>query len=301
MSGIPFVRDLDFEYGVCQPVAPKLRRVIARNPGLFTFHGTGTYIVGEGEVAIIDPGPLIDEHIEALLSAVAGEIVTHIFITHTHSDHSPAATPIKKAVNAPTFGFGQHQPGTYWVDSDLPPSKGIDADFLPDYSLKDGETIEAAGFVFEAVHTPGHIHNHLCFSVKELDIFFSGDHVMGWSTTIVAPPDGDMRDYMDSLNKVLARNDRTYWPTHGPALTEAKKYVRALLTHRMEREVAIADALSRGSETISELVSLLYRNVPKQLHSAAGSTVLSHLVHMIQTGRVQCEGLPRENSRFGLS
>jgi glyoxylase-like metal-dependent hydrolase (beta-lactamase superfamily II) len=298
MSTIPFVREIDFEYGRVDQVSPMIRRVIAENPTPFTFHGTGTYIVGRGEVAVIDPGPAIDTHLAALMKAVEGKRVTHILITHTHMDHSPAAEAFKRATGAPTYGFGPHVPGRCWVGVDGLLSKGGDYDFRPDQAVADGDVIEGAGWTLEAVHTPGHIHNHLCFAFKEENALFSGDHVMGWSTTVVSPPDGDMSDYMASLDKLLARNEATYWPTHGPAITDPERHVHALKAHREGREHAILEVLATGVEDIAHIVRLNYAKVPEHLHPAAARTTLSHLVRMIEMGRVRCDGPPNLDARF---
>lgn len=301
MGEIPFVREIEFEYGAVDRLSPMIRRVVANNPTPFTFHGTGTYIVGTGEVAVIDPGPLVDEHVDALLAAVAGETVTHILITHTHRDHSPAAEPFKRATGAPTYGFGPHAPGSCWVGADVALSPGGDQDFTPDHVIGDGDVVSGTGWTFDAVHTPGHTSNHLCFALREEDVLFSGDHVMGWSTTVVSPPDGDMRDYIDSLDRLLARDDGVYWPTHGPAITDPKRHVRALKAHRLGREDAIAGALADGVDTVPAIVQRLYAKVPQHLHLAAGRTVLSHLVHMIESGRAVCDGDPSPEAVFGLA
>ncbi len=289
---IPFVRKIEFDYGIVDQISPLIRRVIARNPTPFTFHGTGTYIIGKGEVAVIDPGPLIDEHVDALLAAVDGETVTHILITHTHHDHSPAAEPFKEATSAPTYGFGPHQPGRYWEGGSHTESRGGDLAFVPDHVVRNGDTVAGKGWTLETVHTPGHTSNHVCFALKEESTLFSGDHVMGWSTTIVSPPDGDMNDYMRSLYRLLARDDALYWPTHGPAILSPKLYIKALIAHREQRERAIADALVRGLNRIPDIVSHLYKNVPEHMHGAAARTVHSHLVYMIETGIAICNGLP---------
>ena len=216
---IPFRRDFAYDYGKLEPVAPGIRRIIARNPGPFTFRGTGTYVVGEGQVAVIDPGPDLPEHVEALLMDLAGEEVTHILVTHTHRDHSPAAAAVKEATGAPTYGFGPHAGGRR---GEAGVEEGGDWDFTPDIVVKDGDEIAGNGWRFEAVHTPGHTSNHLCFALPDQGILFSGDHVMGWSTSVIAPPDGDMASYMASLDKLLGRRDAVYWPTHGPAITETE-------------------------------------------------------------------------------
>ncbi len=207
---IPFVRELDFKYGEAAPVTPQIRRVVANNPGPFTYFGTGSYIIGHGKVAIVDPGPDDKNHIDALLNAVRNETVTHILVTHTHREHSPGTAALKAATGATTYGCGPHptRPGSIVVE------EGGDYDFHPDVALKDGDVVNGAGWTAEAVYTPGHISNHLCFGVREDKALLSGDHVMGWSTTVISPPDGDMENYMASLDKVLARDDQLLIPTH---------------------------------------------------------------------------------------
>ena len=204
---IPFRREFSFEYGRLERVAPGVRRIVARNPSPFTFRGTGTYVVGDGEVAVIDPGPDLDEHVAALLAGLSGEQVTHILITHTHRDHSPAAAALKAATGASTYGFGPHAGGKR---GDPAVEEGGDWDFAPDVTVHDGDPIAGSGWRFEAVHTPGHTSNHLCFALPDQGILFSGDHVMGWSTSVIAPPDGDMSAYMASLDKLLVRSDAVY-------------------------------------------------------------------------------------------
>jgi glyoxylase-like metal-dependent hydrolase (beta-lactamase superfamily II) len=198
-------RSFTCDYGVIGPVTPLIRRIVARNPGPFTFRGTGTYVVGHGKVAVIDPGPDLAEHVDALLAALGGETITHIVVTHTHRDHSPAAAAVKKATGAPTYGFGPHGAGGELVEA------GGDMDFVPDIVMKDGEAVEAPDWRLEAIHTPGHTSNHLCFTLPQERALFSGDHVMGWSTTVIAPPDGDMADYMRSLDRLRGRDHAVYW------------------------------------------------------------------------------------------
>ena len=274
---IPYRREIAFEYGVLEPVAPRVRRIVARNPGPFTYKGTGTYVVGEGEVAVIDPGPDLDEHVAALLAGLAGEQVTHILITHTHRDHSPAAKPLKAATGAPTYGFGPHAGGHR---GEAGSEEGGDWDFVPDIVVQDGDAIAGRNWRFEAVHTPGHTSNHLCFALPDAGILFSGDHVMGWSTSVIAPPDGDMAAYMASLDKLLPRTDRVYWPTHGPAITEPKRHVRAFIAHRREREAGIVECLKAGIETIDSMVERLYVGLNPALRRAAGRSVLAHLIDL---------------------
>ena len=233
---IPFNRELDFEYGRSDRVSPLIRRVIAPNSGPFSFYGTGTYILGSGTVAVVDPGPLIDSHLEAIKAAVAGETVSHILITHTHIDHSPLAAPLKAWCGAPTYGYGPHGSGK--IEQGVEVEEGGDRDFAPDVELRDGDVVEGDGWSVEALHTPGHTSNHLCFQLPEEAALLSGDHVMGWSTTIVSPPDGDMKDYMASLYRLAERDDAIYWPTHGAPIETPQDYVRALIAHREAREAA---------------------------------------------------------------
>src|ERR1700719_470753 len=275
---IPFRREFSFEYGRLEPVAPMVRRIVARNPSPFTFRGTGTYVVGRGEVAVIDPGPDLADHVEALLAGLAGEQVTHILITHTHRDHSPAARALQRATGAPTYGFGPHAGGKRGGPA---VEEGGDWDFAPDKTLGDGDRIAGKGWVFEAVHTPGPTSNHLCFALAAEGGLFSGDHVMGWSTSVIAPPDGDMAAYMASLDKLLTRSDQVYWPTHGPAITEPKRHVRALIAHRREREAAILECLQAGMERIDGMVAKLYIGLAPGLQRAAGRSVQAHLIDLI--------------------
>lgn len=286
-ADIPFRRDFAFEYGRLEPVAPGVRRIVANNPGPFTFKGTGTYVVGEGEVAVIDPGPDLAEHVEALLAGLAGERITHILITHTHRDHSPAAKAVKAATGAPTYGFGPHAGG---VRGEAGSEEGGDWDFLPDTVVQDGDSVAGTGWRFEAVHTPGHTSNHLCFALPDAGILFSGDHVMGWSTSVIAPPDGDMAAYMASLDKLLGRPDRTYWPTHGPAITDPQRHVRAFIAHRREREAAILGCLKAGVDSVPAMVERLYVGLDPRLRGAAGRSVLAHLLDLVQRDIVAVEG-----------
>jgi glyoxylase-like metal-dependent hydrolase (beta-lactamase superfamily II) len=294
---IPFRRDFTFEYGRLEPVAPGIRRIIARNPGPFTFRGTGTYVIGEGEVAVIDPGPDLPEHIEALLMDLAGETITHILVTHTHRDHSPAAAAVKEASGAPTCGFGPHAGGRR---GEAGVEEGGDWDFTPDVVIKDGDEIAGDGWRFEAVHTPGHTSNHLCFAMPDSGVLFSGDHVMGWSTSVIAPPDGDMAAYMNSLDKLLLRPDAVYWPTHGPAITKPHDHVRAFIAHRREREAGIVECLKGGIGRIDQMVERLYVGLDPSLRRAAGRSVLAHLVDLSSRGVVTCDGPTTTEGHYAL-
>jgi glyoxylase-like metal-dependent hydrolase (beta-lactamase superfamily II) len=292
---IPFRHDYRFEYGRLEPIAPGIRRIVARNPSPFTFKGTGTYVVGQGDVAVIDPGPDLAEHVEALLAGLAGERVTHILVTHTHRDHSPAARALQAATGAPTFGFGPHAGGKR---GDTGAEEGGDWDFMPDVMLRDGDPIGGAGWRFEAVHTPGHTSNHLCFALADRGILFSGDHVMGWSTSVIAPPDGDMGAYMASLDKLLGRRDSIYWPTHGPPIEEPQPYVRAFIAHRREREAGILDCLTAGPEHIEAIVGRLYPRLQPGLRRAAARSVHAHLLNLIGRGFAASDGPPTLDARY---
>lgn len=281
---IPFVREFDFAYGRCDVVTPLIRRVLANNPGPFTFTGTGTYIVGRGTVAVIDPGPALDEHLEALLAALDGEAVSHILVTHTHADHSPLARPLAEAVGGVPI-LAARPPAL----SDSPAEtgeEGDDAGFRPDQILSGGERIEGPGWTLEAVATPGHASNHMAFALMEENALFPGDHIMGWSTTVVIPPDGDMDAYLDSLDRVLARNFDVLWPTHGPPVTDVRPFVQAYKAHRLAREAQIIERLRAGDRTIAEMVPVLYAAVDRRLWPAASLSVLAHLIRLARHGIV---------------
>ncbi|MBO6570704.1 MAG: MBL fold metallo-hydrolase [Alphaproteobacteria bacterium] len=296
---IPFVHEIDIEYGRVDQVSPLIRRVTANNPGGFTFKGTGTYIVGQGNVAVIDPGPLNEAHIAALLKAVEGETVTHVLITHCHSDHSPAAAPFKAATGAKTYAYGPHGSGK--PQDNVEVEAGADRDFVPDIEIRHGDVIEGDGWTVECVFTPGHTSNHMCFALREEKALFSGDHVMGWSTTVVSPPDGDMATYMASLELLLTRDDEIYWPTHGPAITEPKPFVQAYMDHRDDRERQIIEQISDGRATIPEMVPVMYAAVDPRLHAPAARSVLAHLVRMVGDGRVTCDGGPDLKTTYRLA
>lgn len=284
---IPFVRDIDVAYGRCDQVSPLIRRVIADNPGPFTFTGTGTYIVGRGEVAVIDPGPDLPAHMDALLAATAGERITHILITHTHSDHSPLAGPLKAATGATVYGCALRPHEA--EDDEVALDAGHDDDFRPDVDLCGGGRIEGPGWTLEAIATPGHTSNHLCFALREENALFSGDHIMGWSTTVIAPPDGDMADYFESLADIRARDFATLWPTHGPPVRDVAHFIDAYTAHRRARERQIVAALGDGPQTIRDLVMRLYADVDPRLHPAASRSVLAHLIDLEARGEVDSD------------
>ncbi|MBV9542555.1 MAG: MBL fold metallo-hydrolase [Alphaproteobacteria bacterium] len=284
---IPFIKEFEPQYGELVRVSPLISRIVARNPGPFTFRGTGVYVVGHDEVAVIDPGPDMPEHLEALKRALAGRRVTHILVTHCHSDHSPAAKPLKAWTGATTYGFGPHGSGQ---DDGPKVEAGGDMDFVPDVRVKDGDIIRGKDFTFECVYTPGHTSNHMCYALKEEKALFTGDHIMGWSTTVVTPPDGDMADYIKSVEKLEARDDRTLYPTHGAPVTDPKPFLAAYREHRLDRERQVLDAIRDGLTTIPKMVERMYAAVDKGLWPAASRSVLGHLIKLEREGRVTNTG-----------
>jgi glyoxylase-like metal-dependent hydrolase (beta-lactamase superfamily II) len=297
MPGIPFIRDFQFDYGTAMEVTPLIRRVVAHNPNPFTFKGTGTYIIGHGKVAIVDPGPDDREHIDAVLRAVRGETVTHIFVTHTHIDHVPATPAMAKATGAKVYSYGPHPKPPAGVATE---QEG-DFAFAPDIKLNDGDVVQGDGWNVEAVYTPGHISNHLCFAVKEDKALLSGDHVMGWSTAVISPPDGNMADYFASLRKLLPREETLYIPTHGAEIREPHPFVEAYIEHRLGREAQIMARLKEGPQTVPQMVAKNYADTPIHLHAAAGRSMLAHLIQMVKDGRIKTEdGQARIDSTYRL-
>ena len=297
MSAIPFVSLDAPRYGEVVQVSPLVRRVIANNPSKYTYLGTGTYIIGHDDVAVVDPGPLLDEHRDALAVALEGARVRAILVTHCHSDHSPLAAWLHETTGAPTFAFGPH--GTVEAESDVDSAieEGVtleettDTAFVPDVRVADGEVVAmGAGWTLHAVYTPGHTSNHMCYALDEERALFTGDHVMGWSTSVVSPPDGDMRDYIDSLRKVISRDDATLWPTHGAPVTSPKPFLEAFLVHRLEREAQVLGAVRSGLSDIDGMVKVMYADVREELHKAAARSVLSHLIKLVDDGSVTVEG-----------
>jgi glyoxylase-like metal-dependent hydrolase (beta-lactamase superfamily II) len=286
---IPYVRQIDVDYGRCDQVSPLIRRVIANNPGPFTFVGTGTYIVGRGEVAVIDPGPDDPAHLEAILAAIPGERVTHILITHHHSDHSPLAGPLQARTGAPIYGCAVATPDE--DDGGVKMEAGHDAGFRPDVSVCGGGTVVSGpGWTLEAIATPGHTSNHICYALKEENGLFSGDHIMGWSTTVITPPDGDMTDYLASLAAIRARNFDVLWPTHGPPIRDVNPFIDAYAAHRQERIDQILDALKAGPATIGDLVPRLYADVDPKLWPAASRSMLAAMIHLERQGQIAAGG-----------
>ncbi len=303
----------EFEYGAVVQMTPMIRRVVCKNPTPFTYKGTGTYIVGKGRVAVIDPGPPLSSHVDDILTALGpDETVSHIFITHTHSDHSSLTTPLQERTGALSYGFGPHgnmqesdpndkidfskyftteekkQFDKEW--DELPDElkrEGADLAFRPDERITDGDEIRGDGWTMTAVHTPGHCSNHICYHLAEENALFSGDHVMGWATSVVGPPDGSMKDYLASLRKLLPRDAERYWPTHGPAITEPNRYVQSFIEHREDREAQILSYLQGGAQQIADFVPEMYSGYDKRLWYPAANSVLAHMLHLIETSRVR--------------
>lgn len=299
---IIFDRSFDLEPGRAEEIAPGVRRIVADNPGPFTFKGTLTYVVGRGKVAIIDPGPDDPSHIKAVLDAVRGETVTHIFVTHTHRDHSPAVPAIKAATGATVYAEGPHRASRPLNAGEAPRMEAAnDMDFRPDHALADGEVVSGAGWALEGVTTPGHTANHMTFALKDSDLMFSGDHVMGWSTTIVAPPDGAMTDYMASLDKLTRRSETLYLPGHGGVIREAPRFVAGLILHRKAREASILHRLAKGATDIATIVRAIYIGLDPRLTNAAGFSVLAHMEDLVARGEVATEGPPSINGVYRLA
>jgi len=294
-----------FRYGVAEPVLPLVRRVIAQNPSKFTYHGTGTYIVGVGDVAVIDPGPRLDAHRDALAAALSGSTVRAILVTHCHADHSPLSAWLAEETGAPTIAFGPHgddawdigddpvvddEPATGDTDDAEPVmEESTDRDFVPDVEAATGDVVaDGDGWRITALHTPGHTSNHTCFALDDGSrrTLFTGDHVMGWSTTVVGPPDGDMAAYLESLRVVAGRRDHVAVPTHGPPIPDPAAFVGDLIEHRLAREQQVLDAVRRGLHTIPAMVEELYVDVRRELHKPARRSVLAHLVKLVDDGTV---------------
>lgn len=299
---IAFDRTFNLAPGRVDEVAPGVRRVLCDNPSPFTFRGTVSYIVGRGAVAIVDPGPDDPRHVAALLDAVRHETVTHILVTHTHVDHSPAASRIKAETGAITLGEGPHRAARpLHIGEAQRLEASADHEFRPDHALADGEVVGGGSFAIEAVATPGHTANHMAFALRGAGILFSGDHVMGWNTSIVAPPDGAMRDYMASLEKIRARGEDAYLPGHGGMIRDARAYVGQYVRHRQAREAAILARLRDGEADIPTLVRAIYVGLDPRLAGAAGLSVLAHLEDLAARGLVATDGPPAIAGRYRLS
>ncbi len=300
MQTIPFKAEFEPRHGEAVDLGNDIIRITAPNSGPFTFHGTNTYIVGKKEVAVIDPGPEDgSDHFKSLIKAIKGKTVSHILVTHTHVDHSPLTRRLAKETGAPVFAEGPHRAAR---ELHLGEINALDAsgdkDFEPDHIIAHGEEIKGNGFAFEAVFTPGHTANHMAFALKGTNKLFSGDHVMAWATSIVAPPDGNMVQYMNSLETLLARDETSYLPGHGGQLDKAKEFVRALRTHRKMREAAILQRIQKGDRTIGEIVAVIYKETDKRLHGAAALSVFAHMEDLIEKRMVGSDETPSLTSSY---
>ncbi len=299
---INYNKSFDLIPGHATEVAPGVRAVVANNPGPFTFRGTVSYIIGQGNVAILDPGPDDDAHIAALLDAVRGEDVTHIFVTHTHRDHSPAVSKIKAATGATVYAEGPHRLARPLHVGEIGRlDASADLDFRPDFALADGSVVTGNGWTIEALTTPGHTANHMAYALKEADLIFSGDHVMAWSTSIVAPPDGAMSDYMTSLEKLARRTEPIYLPGHGGAVRDAPRFVQGYIRHRHGREASILRRLEKGAADIPTLVRAIYIGLDPRLVGAATLSVLAHMEDLVARGLVATDGEPSIGGTYRLT
>ena len=287
MTDLHFDRDFAVAPGEAVPLSPLVRRVVVNNPSPYTFKGTSSFIVGQGQVAIIDPGPDDEQQLAALLDAVRGETVTHILVTHSHADHSPLARRLKQATGAKTYAQGGVTPQG---EAGLRLDASIDHDFVPDVVMAEGDLVQGPGWTLEALFTPGHMSNHMCFALKEEQALFSGDHVMSWATSVIAPPDGDMGQYFASLRKLLDREDRVYHPGHGPSRRDPLPLVRGYLAHRRMREEAIRARVAQGARSVSEIVAAIYADVDPKLHGAAALSTTAHLDHLVAQGKLRRTG-----------
>ena len=302
----PFSKEISFEYGVAMPLSPLVRRFVAKNAGPLTFKGTNVYIIGHGDVAVLDPGPAGEAHMEALLGALPGENISKIFLTHTHKDHCGGLVRLQELTGASTYGFrageairGVYRPGTDLASGELA-TDFADISFRPDRSLVDGDEVCGQGWILRAVHTPGHAPDHVCYSLVEERALFTGDHIMPWSTSVIAPPEGNMQEYMASLSKLSDRDDEIYLPGHGGRVRKPKRLLRAYILHRQWREQSIIKALGEGHERVDDLMAILYRDIEEELKPAARLSVLAHLEFLETKGKAQrCDGQGLEG-RFVL-
>jgi len=275
-----------FEYGNCDKISPLIRRIIANNPGPFTFTGTGTYIIGKENLAIIDPGPIDQNHFDAIIKSTKGQTITHIFLTHNHNDHSPLAKKLKEETGAKIY----FKTLTSDFEDNDKFEEGYDKNIEGDIELSDGDLVETSEWTIEAIHTPGHTSNHMCYSLLDEEILFSGDHVMGWSTTVIVPPDGNMNDYINSLKKLLKRSEKDFCPTHGPIIENPKDILEKYITHRMERERQIINAIKSGKNKIPDIVKTIYKDIDVGLHPAAAMSTLAHLKRMEKNNEIKISG-----------
>jgi len=290
--------DLSPVYAQPVPVYAGITRVLAKNPSPFTYTGTGTYLVGSASLAVIDPGPTLDAHLDALLAAIDNRPVEAILVTHTHLDHSPLSRQLAAAVDAPIYGFGPHGSGKPGGLEAEQVEAGADMYFAPDKKLSNGQILEIDGHKLRAIHTPGHTSNHICFFDQTTNSLFSGDHIMGWSTTVISPPDGDMAAYLRSLNNLLSLPMQRIIPTHGPVIEKPHEFITHLLEHRQNRTEQILDNLAKGPRDVMTMVRDIYHDTNPVLHPAAARSVLAHLIALVDEGRVEADAAPSLDAKF---
>jgi len=298
---LPFRKEIEFAYGEAKELAPGIVRIVANNPSAFTYKGTNTYILGQGrDVFLIDPGPADSAHLDAILAALAGRKLTHIVVTHTHHDHVDGLPALQERTGALTAGFGRTvaRPGKTRAS----PAGGeyVEKDFKPDVVLKDGDRLEGLDFALQALHTPGHAPDHLCFALEGTKLFFSGDHVMGWNTSVVAPPEGSMSAYLGAMERLLKREDEIYFPGHGGRVYEPQRLVKAYILHRRMREQSILECVRNGQTTIPEIVAVIYRGIDPRLVKAASLSVAAHIEHLVERGLLICEGPVLDPARLSV-
>lgn len=302
MASPEFNTSFEPRYGEAIDIAPGIQRLTVNNPGPFTYHGTNSYIVGENVVAVIDPGPDDPAHLDALMNALKGRKVSHIFVSHTHADHSPLAKHLKDQTGAPVLAEGPHRSARpLHIGEQNPLDASADRDFVPDEILQHGEVIHGQDWSIEAVFTPGHTANHMAFAMANNGVLFSADHVMAWATSIIAPPDGAMVDYMRSLETLLLREDTIYYPGHGGPVIKPHKFVRALRTHRKIRERAVLERIRKGDRLIPAMVKVIYRETDPRLHGAAALSVMAHIEDLVARGSVTTKGPVAIDGEFEAS
>jgi len=295
---LAFNREMNFDYGVLQPILPGVRRLVANNAGPFTFKGTNTYVIGRGEVAVIDPGPDDADHIEALIRELSGERISHILVTHTHRDHTDGVARLRERTGATLLGYGPTGEERGVRTPEGTDASFVDGDFAPDKTLREGDTVRGENWALDAIHTPGHAPDHLCFALMGERTVFSGDHVMGWNTTIVAPPEGHMGRYIGSLERLMKRHDKVFLPAHGGRIETPQRVVKAYIMHRKWREGAIYTCLEDGLDSIPEIVAKIYPDLNPDLFGAAALSVLAHLEYLSERGLVDSDVLPAIDATF---
>ncbi len=298
-AAIPYIRDFEPRYGQLVRIAPHVRRLVANNPGRFSGWGTNVYVIGSGAVSIVDPGPDTAEHFATLKAVLQDERVERVLVTHHHLDHSPLAPRLAAHYGCKTYGFGP--PLHALAGGEVRLEAGDDHRFAPDVRIGDGTVFAGDGWSIEAVHTPGHTSNHMCYAVQPDNGLICGDHVLAWSTSVVSPPDGDMGAYLRSLEMVRQRGFAQLWPGHGPAVTDPAPFIDAYIAHRHARNRQILEALQEGHSRIKQMVPRIYADVDKRLYPAACHSVLAHMIQMVRDGRVACDGAPELDSDYRLA